>query len=191
VTKIGDGFASLARVRTPDVWADALGREPGRLPDGPSPVGRLAVAVLSLAVFVGGFSYLATTFDAARAPGGSTMRPPAASSAPGWLVTKAFDMAKGNGDAHPTSAQWVLTDADTAAPAVGLASGDPDVREYLVVMQGDFVARYASVPAGQPLPRGSVLTFTADPETREIRDLGVSNSVPHVPGLQDLPLPTG
>ena len=189
MTKLDDGFASLARVRTPDVWSDVVTREPGPPPDGPSPVGRLAVVALALAVFVGGFSYLATTFDAARTPAGSNTTPSASSAAPEWLVAKAFDMARANGDPHPTSAQWVLTDADTAAPAVGLASGDPDVREFLVVMQGHFVARDPSVPAGQPLPRGSVLTFTAEPRTRQIRDWGVSNVVPDVPGLQPLALP--
>jgi hypothetical protein len=194
VPKIEDGFESLSRVPTPDVWSDVLDREPRSAPDGPSRSGRLAIAAVALAVFVAAFALVARTFDERSTPGSTASgthptSAPGTDVAPTWLSDEAAAMAAANGDARPSAAQWVLTDANTAAPAVGLESGDPSLSVYLVVMRGDFIAYQAKTPAGASLPQGTVMTFTADAESRSITDWGVSDVVPDVPGL--LPLTPG
>jgi hypothetical protein len=63
VPKVEDAFRSLSRIRAPDLWDEVLAREPRLTPEGPSRIGRLAVAAVALAVFVGGFVVVATTFD--------------------------------------------------------------------------------------------------------------------------------
>jgi hypothetical protein len=49
---------------------------------------------------------------------------------------------------------------------------------YLVTMSGHFTAYDAPVLANTPLPTGTVLTFTVDPATGEVRDLGLNSSRP-------------
>jgi hypothetical protein len=149
--------------------------------------------VAALAVFVAAFAFVTTSFGQRSTPGATptgfrSPSPPANHVAPTWLAAEAATMAAANGDAIPSSAQWVLTDADTAAPAVGLESGAPGLEVYLVVMRGDFLAYQAKVPAGASLPRGTVMTFIADASSRKITDWGVSNVVPEIPGLQPLAL---
>jgi hypothetical protein len=63
VPKLEDGFESLSRVRAPDVWAEALQREPRPEPTGPSGPRRFVVAAVALAVFLGGFLFVTSTFD--------------------------------------------------------------------------------------------------------------------------------
>ncbi|MGZ4125516.1 MAG: hypothetical protein ACXVQU_08185 [Actinomycetota bacterium] len=191
--KLDDGFSSLARVDTPDVWSDVLEREPRSAPSGPSRPRRLAIAAAALAVFVAAFAFVTTSFGQRSSPratptGFRSTSVPGSHMAPTWLSDEAATMAAANGDASPSSAQWVLTDADTAAPAVGLENGDPGLEVYLVVMRGDFIAYQAKAPAGASLPRGTVMTFTADASSRTITDWGVSDVVPQIPGLQPLAL---
>jgi hypothetical protein len=117
-----------------------------------------------------------------RTPGGE-VQPPA------WLVQQAYEMAYGNGDLIPDSASWVLSDANTIAPAVGLQSGDPALQEYLVVMHGDFTAYGAKVAAGRGSPTGSILTFAAQADTHDVTDWGVGDQSVDVVGLTPFTLP--
>jgi len=105
-------------------------------------------------------------------------------------------MAVQNGDPTPTSARWMRTDSRTAAPAVGLS---PDQgaggAEYLVVLEGHFVARLAKVPSGAQASTGTTLAFTLDPKTHEVRDWGVTDRSVDLPGLRPfrltpIPAPT-
>ncbi len=103
-------------------------------------------------------------------------------------------MAENNGDGTPTSARWVLTNAKTAAPAVGLTSDQVDTDpQYLVVLEGDFVAWLASRPPGADPPSGTTLVFAADAASHEWNDWGVTNRAINVPGLTafDLATPSG
>jgi outer membrane protein assembly factor BamB len=63
VPKLEDAFASLSRVRTPDVWSDAREREPRAAPPAPSGPRRFAIAAAALAIFVAGFLFATSTFD--------------------------------------------------------------------------------------------------------------------------------
>jgi hypothetical protein len=193
VRKLEDWFSSLARVDRPDVLAEVLALEPRSAPGGPSRPRRVAIAVAALAVFLVAFAFVITSFGQRSTPGAmptgfSSTPAPDNQVAPTWLSAEAATMAADNGDATPSSAQWVLTDADTAAPAVGLESGAPGLEVYLVVMRGDFLAYQAKVPAGASLPTGTVMTFMADVSSRKVTDWGVSNVVPEIPGLQPLAL---
>jgi hypothetical protein len=108
---------------------------------------------------------------------------------PAWLVDQAYRMAYANGDITPDSAEWVLSGADTIAPAVGLESGDPSVQEFFVVLHGNFTAYEAKVPVGADLPKGSILTFAVGVDSHEVTDWGVSDQAVDVPGLQSFSLP--
>jgi hypothetical protein len=106
------------------------------------------------------------------------------------LVEEAINMAASNQDPNPTSAEWVLKDTATIAPAVGLTAdqGSTNDVEYLVVLHGSFTATGAKVPFGQPLPTGSVLAFTLDPKTHGVLDWTVGDRSVEIPGLQPLDL---
>lgn len=99
-----------------------------------------------------------------------------APSAPIWLQTLAAREAVNNGDASPTSAQWVLTTERAAAPLIGLtaATAADNAPEYVVVMSGHFVGKNAFTPSGASAPRGTYIAFTVDPASHGIRDFGIA-----------------
>jgi hypothetical protein len=179
---------SLDNLAAPDLRPDIErrvsdarhGRAPGFVVD-PSrdPWRRVAVVVTAFAIFAvaGVFAWRAFDGDRDSTPG-STPSPP------GWLIEQARRMASSNGDPVPASARWVLTDARTAAPAVGLSPQQAIWGDlYLVVLEGDFTAWMASTPRGTDAPTGSTLAFVADPTTHQIVDWGVSDRAIAVPGL--------
>jgi hypothetical protein len=130
VRKLEDWFSSLARVDRPDVLPEVLAREPRSAPGGPSRPRRVAIAMAALAVFLVAFAFVITSFGQRSTPGAmptgfSSTPAPGNQVAPTWLSAEAATMAAANGDATPSSAQWDLTDADAAAPAVGLRAELP------------------------------------------------------------------
>ncbi len=141
---------------------------------------RLLAAVVAFAVF-GGAAYFAwTAFEGGDGSASSEASP----APPRWLIEEARFLSKNNGDAPPTSARWVLTDAKTAAPAVGLNPDEVDAEpQYLVVLEGDFVARMGSHPSGVDAPSGTTLVFAADAVTHAWNDWGITNRAIEVPGL--------
>jgi hypothetical protein len=176
---------SLRRLEMPvdRVWARI---EEGPHPEPPPRIARrILVALVAFAVFAAGGSL---AWLALRPTAPSTISS-AGTEPPAWLVDQAYRMAYGSGDITPTSAQWVLSDADTIAPAVGLEHGDPGMQEYLVVLHGDFTAYSAKVPSGADLPTGHVLSFAASAHTHHITDWGVGGRDVHVPGLEPFTLP--
>jgi hypothetical protein len=177
---------SLRRLEMPTdrVWARI---EQGPHPEPPPRMStRLLVALVAFSVFAAGGSLawlaLRPTTRPTTSAGGT--EPPA------WLVDQAYQMAYQSGDITPTSGEWVLSDADTIAPAVGLEHGDPALQEYLVVLHGDFTAYSAKVPPGADLPTGHVLSFATSADTHEISDWGVGDGDVNVPGLEPFTLPT-
>jgi hypothetical protein len=46
---------------------------------------------------------------------------------------------------------------------------------YLVVLKGNFTDVHARVPAGQPAPTGTTITFTLDSQTHVVHDFGIFN----------------
>ena len=97
-------------------------------------------------------------------------------SAPTWLQSLAAREAFNNGDASPTSAQWVLTTERAAAPLIGLtaATAPDNAPEYVVVMIGHFVDKNAFMPSGASPPKGTYIAFTVDPASHGIRDFGIA-----------------
>ena len=97
-------------------------------------------------------------------------------SAPSWLQSLAAHVARDDGDASPTSALWVLTTERAAAPLVGLtsATAPDDAPEYVVVMIGQFVDDMTFSPSGSSPSRGPCITFTVDPSSHMIRDIGIA-----------------
>jgi hypothetical protein len=139
-----------------------------------------AVAILAIAVIVW-LSPLGGPHEEPAAPAGS---PP-----PSWLVDQAYQLAYQNGDLTPDRAEWVLTDANTIAPAVGLQSGDPHVQEYLLVLHGHFTAWNVPTPPGVASPTGSILVQAFSAADQTMLDFGVSNDAVDIPGLTAFDLP--
>jgi len=170
----------------PDRW-DRIQRRPVEPVEEPrrSRAGAMVTAGLVAAVVVGMVALLLPLGTQVKHPAGGEGQPP------GWLVDGAYRMAYENGDISPRSVEWVRTDANTIAPAVGLQSGDPSREEYLVVLRGDFTGYGAKVdgPAGGPLPTGTILIAAFDPKDRQVTDWSIGNGGPDVPGLQPFELP--
>jgi hypothetical protein len=59
--ELPDRFASLSRMRAPDLWPEIEGREPGR-PVEPAPARRLVVALAAFVVAIAGIGLAAVTF---------------------------------------------------------------------------------------------------------------------------------
>jgi hypothetical protein len=167
--------APLERIR------DRAARGPERLPahDLPLRRQRVAAGVVAAAVFLaaGAFALRAWRSDPKAADAGT-------SSPPAWLIEEARTMASQNQDPSPTSARWVLTDARTAAPAVGLTPDQTSGQaEYLVVLEGHFVGVGAKIPSGAEVPTGTTLVFTLNPADHQVLDWGVGDETVDVPGL--------
>ena len=186
-----DHLRQANRLEVPDLWAEVetrarsgVGRVPALRPPGPRRQ-RFAAAVVAGAIFVvaGTFAWTALRPGSEKHNEGTFAATP-----PGWLLDQARRMARLSGDPRPTSAQWVLTDAETAAPAVGLTPDQAtEAPEYLVVLQGNFTV-HGKLPAGQEEPTGHTLAFTVDPDDRQVLDIGVSNQEITVPGLMSFEL---
>jgi hypothetical protein len=135
---------------------------------------RRVVTLLVAASIVGGTS----VGCAANSASSGVSSPP-----PQWLVDKAQQMAVENGDPSPAMAEFVLTNGAEAAPVVGTAGGDVNSQEYLVLLGGQFVDKYAHLPPGAEPPKGSFLVFTLDPSTHLVNDSGLVQSSPDLSGL--------
>ena len=169
----------------PDRWDSIQHRPVGPLPEPHrsrvgAGIAAAAIAILAIAVI----AWLSPLGGTGEQPGGATGGPP-----PSWLVDQAYQLAYQNGDIVPDQAEWVLTDANTIAPAVGLQSGDPNVQEYLVVLHGTFTGYGASVPAGANLPTGHVLSAAYAADTHAVTDSGIGDQPATVAGLTSFELP--
>ena len=97
---------------------------------------RVAAATFGMVVSVGLVAgLLATQFAAAAGPGAAS---PSGAAASRVARGRGEEDGRRERDPTPTSAEWVLSDANTIAPAVGLASGDPTAPRYLIVLTGHF-----------------------------------------------------
>jgi WD40 repeat protein len=182
-----DLLEPLSRVEMPDRWSDVRQRMPHRLPPEPprSRIAVFAVAAAALALVVAiviAIDPLGS--DEKPQPGGPSGGPPA------WLVDQAYGVAYANGDITPSASEWLLADAATIAPAVGLDHGDPNRDEFLVVLHGDFTAYGAKVPVGSDVPTGHVLSAAFDAQTHEVTDTGLGDQEVDVQGLAPFTLPT-
>lgn len=68
--ELGERFESLSRAPAPDLWREIEGREP-RNPIEPSPVRRVAVAVVALVVAIAGIGFAAISFGGSDRPDAS------------------------------------------------------------------------------------------------------------------------
>ena len=68
--ELGERFESLSRAPAPDLWREIEGREP-RNPIEPSPVRRVAVAVVALVVAMAGIGFAAISFGGSDRPDAS------------------------------------------------------------------------------------------------------------------------
>ncbi len=179
-------LAKANDLEVPELWPEVR----SRLHAGPVPLRtsvpgrrqRFVAAFAALAVFAvaGVFAWTALRPGSNSGNVGSSD----AQAPPEWLVQQARRMATDNDDPTPTSARWVLTDSRTAAPAVGLSADQGNGNaEYLVALEGTFVANLAPRPAGTDAPTGTTLVFTLDPVTHQVNDVGVSNQTIDIPGL--------
>jgi hypothetical protein len=150
---------------------------------------RIVAAVVAFAVFGAAAALLGVAIYRSRGkPSSEGPSSSATATPPAWLVRKAGEMARANGDAAPTSAEWVLTDAATIQQAFNYTSiGEPDPT-YLVVMHGQFVAN-GPAPSGVPAPTGTMLFLVLDPSSHDVTNLGVGNREASVPGLAPISLP--
>jgi len=90
------------------------------------------------------------------------------------LAAVALKEATGAGDGGVNSAEAVLTTRQQAEALLG-AGIVSNERVYLVEIQGHFTLLDASRPPGVPPPQGDYLTFTFDPTTDLVPDLGLSD----------------
>ena len=93
-----------------------------------------------------------------------------------WLSDLAAQVAAGDGDPHPWSAQYVHTTRRAALPVVHGGWMKDDQGVNLVMPRGNFVRLRG--PRRAPPLRRTVVTFTADPVTHCIYDSGISDQVP-------------
>ena len=141
---------------------------------------RIVAGLVAVVVFLaaGAFALRAwRSSDAPRIGHASNLTPPA------WLVREARDMAAANQDPSPTSARWVLTNAETSAPAFGFIPDPSREAMYLVVLEGHFTGVAAKTPAGTDPPTGTTLVFALDPATHQVLDWSVTSGAIDVPGL--------
>lgn len=103
---------------------------------------------------------------------------------PAYVVKLADQESTYHGDAHPASAVVVSTTRGAAANAAGGERVDiPRTPVWLVVLRGHFRDRNASVPVGQPTPKGSAIWFTISRKTHHILDFGIGNHAPNLSSL--------
>jgi hypothetical protein len=95
--------------------------------------------------------------------------------APTFLAEIAKGVATRSGDPTPLSAEFVSTTRQLAVGVDGPDTVDTNEPVFYVVLHGDFVHKYARVPVGQPLPRGSVVAITVDAVSRDILDYSISD----------------
>jgi hypothetical protein len=97
---------------------------------------------------------------------------------PAWVSDAAIHVAKSlDGGVMPSSGEYALTNADAAAPAVGLTSGDAAEAQrqvYLVVLHGNFVDNNGWEPLGSLSPaKGDTLVLRFDIATEKATDEGI------------------
>jgi hypothetical protein len=107
------------------------------------------------------------TLVAAASTSAGNVSPPA-------LAAVALQAATGAGDGGVNSADAVLTTRHQAEALLG-AGIVSNERVYLVEIQGQFTLLDASLRPGAPPPQGDYLTFTFDPTTNLVPDLGLSD----------------
>jgi hypothetical protein len=188
-------FAGFKAAEAPDLWSEAerravspsivdlpvhlASRQWGRV------IGGVVAAALVAALFL--WPFLGLTGMRGEQPVGPIVGP--SSGPPSWVGETARLVAISSKDPNPTFAEWVLADAKLIAPAVGLTPDQVSGTEYLVVLHGHFTDAGAKVPAGAPFPTGTLLVFTLDPATHQVKDFGISNTPVTVKGLQPFSLP--
>jgi hypothetical protein len=120
-------------------------------------------------------------FDPAAA-GTASPGSPVPVSAVQRLTAIADSFAKYDGDAHPTTISAVVTThAKALASATpGDITGNLRATVYLVTMRGQFTGYMASVPYGQPLPKGRYLSIIIYAATMKVADWGLSQPAPPV-----------
>jgi hypothetical protein len=206
VTKLEDGFESLSRVRTPDVWVDALEREPRPAPEGPSGPRRLLVAAAALVIFVAGFVFVTSTFDRSeREPGssiGTSAPTPTPTPTPTETPSSSASMPAPAGPVTPVIALPGASTSIAAGPdGIVFVSARTDAGDRVVlrwdpttddVLQSDPIPGSQLVSAGGALwaagddgrdPAGTphaAAVYRLDPDT-----LGIDRTVdlPSVPGV--------
>jgi hypothetical protein len=169
----------------PDRWESIQHRRVGPMPDEPhrSRLGAGIAAGVVIILVIAVIAWLSPLGGTGEQPGATVGGPPS------WLVDQAYQVAYTNGDVVPDRAEWVLTDANAIAPAVGLQRGDPNVQEYLVVLHGHFTAWDAPTPPGASVPTGTTLVQAFDANSENPTDFGVGNDAVSVPGLTEFDLP--
>lgn len=105
-----------------------------------------------------------------------------------WLSSLASRVGEQDGDTHPAGGWYVRTTRQTAMDATDAGTVDSDEAVYLVVLRGHFIHSMYYGPAGSHAPRGTVVTFTVDPITREILDYGISDTAPDLASLGNVHL---
>jgi hypothetical protein len=183
-----DVLEPLGRLHPIDRWSE-LSERPSRRPPPEPPRPRTGVYALA----VGALALLVAIAIVLAPLGGRREKEPAGAgeAPPAWLVERAYGFAYASGDITPTTAEWTFAGMDVIGPAVGVEDGDPTVREYLVLLHGDFTGYWAKVPPGADLPEGDRLAFAVDPETHQVTDSSIGRLplLTAVPGLRPFELP--
>jgi hypothetical protein len=97
------------------------------------------------------------------------------------LGTMTQRWATTSGDAKPLSTEAVTTTRDKGlrlATPGDTFPGSAQQTVYLVVMKGNFTLTDVPIPPHGRAPTGHYLTFTVDPATFQVMDMGISNHAP-------------
>ena len=132
-------------------------------------------------VFIGAAAFAWSLFMTGSKPASRAEVQP-----PGWLLEIAISAAAKSPDPKAVTAEWVLTDARTAAPAVGLQDGDPREMRYVLVLHGSFDWGIRG-PASTRIT-GSVVVISFDADTHRVTDDGLGSQPVDLPGLQPFSL---
>ena len=175
------------RSRGPDELAGSEQGDELELPSarqsdpGPTPIRRLGAGIFAALVFIAAAAFAWNMFMTGSQPASRPdVRPPS------WLLELARSAASTSADPTSVSAEWVLTDARAAAPAVGLQDGDPQAMRYVLVLQGSFNIGERA-PGTAPIT-GSVVVISYDADTHVVTDWGVDDRPVDLPGLQPFSL---
>lgn len=125
-----------------------------------------------------GASRADATRPRAQASPTAKLAAPSGSQVPAFVTAAANRVAAINGDAHPSSAEWVKTARQTAVSANSTDTVDSNQSVYYVVLHGRFAATKGYLGPGAAVPTGTILTLTVDASTGEVLDNTLSSKTP-------------
>jgi len=101
----------------------------------------------------------------------------------GQILQLALGAAARSGDPRPTLIQHSEGPLGKANQITAGAYIGGSAQSYLIAARGQFIGYGAPIPAGAPLPRGTVITLIVNAATGRVTDDGITNRYPRLAQL--------